>query len=1105
LLPRISAPPLPRTAPVLAIVVCHDGETWLPLALSALRRSSVRPRHVLAVDTGSTDLTPRLLAEAADPEGVVAGPDPVPVLDGVLTLSSETGFASAVKEAVAHAVERWGDPGGWLWLLHDDCAPEPDCLDNLLRAAEESSSAKVLGPLALDWTDPRLIVEAGLSTDSAGHRQQIANSGDESTAVLAVPSAGSLVDRGTWDELEGFDPAFSLLREDIDFGWRVNAAGGSVLSVPLARLRHARALTTGRRPADALTSSVRAANRANGLRAFLVNCPAPSYWSGLVRLPVMAVLRAIAFLLLRRTAEAGAEFSAIAYLFSGRAGLRAARAKRRAAGKPASVRGLFTTRPTRLRNAARAGVIDLVRRRVASEAALGRLPESAESESAWIPPEALRDQAPVARPVGPDALPAGALRGAGSRGSGLRRPSGVVAVALPEQREPEAEDRPRPSPVRRDAEPPAEQELVFVEVNRRRVLSATVFAPPVVLLVVLTAFALILNGGRLGLDLNGGRLLPVGGLGELWSTYLSPWHAVSGGTASSAPATLPVLGVLGAVFAPIGGPAALVSLLLLLDIPLAALAAYAASRRLRVRRWVRAGVAAAYALLPAATTAVTEGRLDVVVVHLVLPLVIAGLAGLLVRADARWLHISVLCALGVALMGAFSPLAHGLALLGLIGGFVVLPSPTGLARRIAAVGIVVVLPLALLLPWPTVLLKHPELLLQGLGGGGAVAPATTLFGLDPGVGGVPVGAAVVIAALVTFVVRPSPRAGGGLSLVVLGAGAWVLLHKVATVPLQGGAPSHGYAGVPLLVMGAGLLWMVLAACHRDLAVVTAGTWLPKAAAIAGAVGVVVLATGVLGYGRQGPLHGGGEMRLASSLTAEVATTGRSVLVLATATEPVRETGGRLPLFGDDELAPTPGTPERLAGWQRDLGQGSTDAVRQAFAAATASGVLFVVLPPGADPQSFIKLVPDLVAGAPQTSDGRAVLRMLPQGGQVALISPELAKRAVTGQGAPGASAGVVGVKAELPDVRVRVSAGPTGRLLVLAAEEEAGWQATVDGKPVPIVPAWGHQVAVSVPPQQSEVVVEHPSALRDLLLLGQVAAVLFTALTAVPGRRRRRA
>jgi hypothetical protein len=121
---------------------------------------------------------------------------------------------------------------------------------------------------------------------------------------------------------------------------------------------------------------------------------------------------------------------------------------------------------------------------------------------------------------------------------------------------------------------------------------------------------------------------------------------------------------------------------------------------------------------------------------------------------------------------------------------------------------------------------------------------------------------------------------------------------------------------------------------------------------------------------------------------------------------------------------------------------------------------------------------------------------------VILISPEQAKAAVTGGGAPGNAPGVAPVQAGLPDVRVRVSDGPTGRLLVLAAEQEAGWKASVGGKSVPIVPAWGHQVAVSVPPASSEVTVEFPGTERNLLLLAQLAAVLFTLLTAVPARRR---
>ncbi|WP_086852795.1 glycosyltransferase family 2 protein [Amycolatopsis kentuckyensis] len=1086
-MPRTAAPPVPRTAPVLAIVVCHDGENWLPLALSALRRSTVRPRHVLAVDTGSTDSTPRLLAEAAEDPGL----DSSPVLSGVITLPSETGFAAAVAEAVGHATERWGDPGSWLWLLHDDCAPEPDCLEQLLQTATKEPSATVLGSLGLDWTDPRLIVEAGLSTDASGHRQQVATPGEDPVAVLAVPSAGSLVRRDAWDDLGGFDPGFPLLREDLDFGWRANAAGGVVLSVPLARVRHARAVTTGRRPADALPGALAAANRAHGLRVFLVNCSPFSFWLGMIRLPLLAVLRALAFVLLRRTGEARAEFAAVAYLLSGRGGLRAARAHRRRNPRPGTVRGLFTGRGTRLRNAVRAGVVGLVRRGVENDVALGRVPETVETESAWVTPEAL--DARENRPVGPEALPAGALRGVSSRGSGLRRPGTLVAVALPETPAPAAEDA-------TEAEEP-EPELVFVEVNRRRVLAATIFAPPVVLLVVLTALGLVVNRARLGLDLFGGKLLPVGGLGELWTSYLTPWHAIAGGTGAPASATLPVLGTLGAVFAPIGGPAALVAILLIGDIPLSALSAYAATRRLRVRRWVRAVVAATYALLPAATAGVAQGRLDVVVVHLALPLVAAGIAGLLVHADTRWLHVSALSAFGVALLGAFSPLAHGLALAGLLIGFVVLPAPTGLARRIASVGIVVLLPLALLLPWPTVLLKHPELLVQGLGGAASPVSGTDLAGLDPGGPGAwPIGVAVIAAALVAVVVRPTKLAAGGLALAALGAGGLVLVRLVTAPPLQGGAPSYGYAGVPLLIVGAGLLWVVLGSWQRGGSGGVPATWLPKVMAVAGVAVFLALAAGAVVVGSQGPLRAGERPALAPEVAAELAASGRSVLDLAP--DATRQIGGRLPHLGDDELAPTPGTSARLTSWRTSLGQGDAAAVQGALAAAAAAGVQFVVLPPGVDPKAYLPLAKDLLSVAAPTSDGRGVLRLLSPAGQVILISPELAKAAVTGGGAPGNSPGVAPVRADLPEVRVRVSEGPTGRLLVLAAEQEPGWKATVAGKPVPIVPAWGHQVAVSVPQESSEVTVEYPGTERNLLLLAQLAAALFTLLTAVPARRR---
>jgi GT2 family glycosyltransferase len=1102
----------------------------------------------LAVDTGSADATAGLLASASD------------VVDGVIPLSRDTGFGDAVRAAVAVGVQRWGDPGRWIWLLHDDCAPSADCLGVLLSSASVSPSAVVLGPLALDWAEPRLVIEAGLSTDASGHRQtgigptELDWSGQftqstftQSTEVLAVPSAGALIRRDVWTALGGYDPALPLLRDDLDFGWRVNRSGGLVLCVPAARLRHARAVSRGLRPADALSGvSVRAADRAHGLRTVLVN----RSLLGLPRLLLLTLLRALGFALLWRISDARAELFAVGYLIRGQAGLRTARAAR-PAGRP--VRGLLTSRTTRLRNTVRGGLANWIRRRAAADAALtepavagtsgpateaagtagsaigvagtsgsatevagtageaGGVGDSAAPAAGgagrrpareplptgpvgWLPDDGDSPWAlPAAPPpaVGPDALPAGALgrrRGGVRRTAGLRRPSTTVAVSVSDGPRP----APAPSPVPRDGSGgPIRPAVVLVEVGRRRIVAQLLLAPPVLLFVGLALVSLLTNADRLGVHLAGGALSPAQGLGATWSGYLASWHAVAGGTAAPAPATLAVIGVLGSV---LGGPPVALAVLLLGDAPIAGVLAYAATRHVPVRRWVRALIAAGYALLPPATAAVAQGRLDVVIVHILLPPVLVGVVTVLNPPGTSWLAAAAGSALGLAVIGAFAPLVHALVIVFALVGFVVVPGGHGDGRRrVAALFAIVLLPLALLVPWPAVVLAHPSVLLGDV-------PAVTSNGLDPGgpASSSVTGVIVLVAAVVGVVLRPRRAVLPGLAVAVLGAAAvWVVTRLTAT-PLNGTAPAHFWTGGPMVVVGAGLAWALLGACRTDHTPIRA----TQVFAAVGAAAVLALAVGDVLVGRQGPLRDDAPT-LAPALAAELSDTGRSVLVLATAGQPAREAGSRMPAFGDDDIALVPGAAARLAAWNNALTSGDQQRTKAAVAQAATAGVLFVVLPDQAAAGRFTKGAGDLASAVGGTSDGRPVVRLQPASGAATLISPALAKTAVTGDQPPTTlgAAGISPVDAAPPDVDVRVSEGGLGRLLVLAAEDEDAWQATVDGQPAPIVRAWGHLVAVSAPTNAADVRVYVPSAIRDVLLLVQAAVLLFTALTAIPGRR----
>ncbi len=660
--------------------------------------------------------------------------------------------------------------------------------------------------------------------------------------------------------------------------------------------------------------------------------------------------------------------------------------------------------------------------------------------------------------------------------------------------------------------------LVLDDVGVGTRIRQFLFSPPALLTAAMTLLAVVLNRHRLALDLAGGRLLPVESLGQTWSSYLSSWHPVGGGSAAPAPAALAVLGILGL---PVGSPAAAVSLLLLAALPLAALSAYRAGRALPVSRERRALAAAGYALLPPAIAGLAQGRLDVVVAYLLLPLVLAGVASVLlggtVRGSAGWLSTAAATALGIAALGAFAPLVHLMVLTVVLIGFVVVPAPrVSTPRRAMGLFAVVLLPLGLLVPWPAVVIQRPAVLLHGVG---AVVPEQVpgwlrLLCLDPGGAGAPpwVGVVVSAAAVIALVVRPSRAMLPGLGLALLGGVAVVLLTRLPMRPLVGGDPRPGFTGSVLLFAGCGLLWIVLLA-GRTAA--PTRRWIPGwlsrgpwggALSVTPWFGVATLSVAAVVLGSSGPLTAGppsGLPVLAPSLVAELARADTSVLVIGAPGEPVRLTRSRTARFGDDDIAPLRATGSRLERVAAALRAGNPGETSAAIADVAATGVQFVVLPTAAAGARAIAAAGALARPAPATADGRPVLRVVRPVPGAELLGPALAEQARSGA-APPIEPGVSGVlaPAQPPRVAVRVAPGAEGRLLVVAANDEPGWQASVDGRPVPVVPGWGHQVAIPVRGTPAEVRLIRSESPRTALLLIEGALLLLVVGTAVPSRRR---
>jgi GT2 family glycosyltransferase len=291
---RLGLPPVSVTA----LLVSHDGARWLPAVLDGLAAQRRRPDRVLAVDTGSSDESPALLAEALGERGV-------------LTVRGN------FPDAVAHALDRIDTD--WVWILHDDSNPEPGALEALLREAEAHGAA-IAGPKLREWPSLRRLLEVGVTISATGRRETGLERGeydqgqhDEVEEVLAVNTAGMLVRRDVLEELGGFDRHLPLYGNDIDLGWRAARAGHRTVVVPEAVVFHAEAAHRGVRRTSLSGRRTRTHRheREAALHTLLANHTGRALPLYVLRLVVGTLLRVLGFLLARQPGHAGDEFAAL--------------------------------------------------------------------------------------------------------------------------------------------------------------------------------------------------------------------------------------------------------------------------------------------------------------------------------------------------------------------------------------------------------------------------------------------------------------------------------------------------------------------------------------------------------------------------------------------------------------------------------------------------------------------------------------------------------------------------------------------------------------------------------------------------------------------------
>ena len=539
------------------------------------RRSSEAPDGAEGSDADTTSSGPRtsvrdlLLSSSGPITGPTGALSPITAYEQRLVAPTE-----AAPEMPEHQV--------WFWLLHDDSAPAEDCLERLLTAATNARSVGVVGPKQVGWDNPELLLEVGLRATASARRANDIVPGevdqgqhDDRSDVLAVGTAGALIDRAVWEEVGGIAPWLGPFGDGLELSRAARLAGYRVIVEPTAVIRHRRASYQGlRRPASVSHSS--SAQLRTDAEAIEVALPEPD--------PERS-FRA------RRSAQLTnwAAFSTrpIGLLLTWFVILGLMRSVWRLASKAPALAG--DELGAALAVAGRGRRIRAARRRLA--------------QHTKVPASAL-----------------GRLYATAAEIRGVRR------------------DRTRQERERRArAAAPSElelRELAALARSRRRTLGAVM-----VLVLALSTYGL----SRLLLtrSITGGALpLFSGGWRQMWDSAWSTWIATADGYPGGVTPLLAILALPAALGRLVGlETSALMSALVLLAVPLAALGAWFAAGTMTRKVALRAWAALVWALSPSLLLSLGQGRLGALLVHLVLPWALLALARA-VGADRRDLVLS---------------------------------------------------------------------------------------------------------------------------------------------------------------------------------------------------------------------------------------------------------------------------------------------------------------------------------------------------------------------------------------------------------------------------------------------------------------------------------
>jgi len=227
------------TARISVIIVSFNGRPYLVDCFRSLEKQTMRPEEIIIIDNCSTDGTGDYLKNLKLSSEIKLK---------IILNEKNLGFAKANNQGMKIALKGQAD---YIFLLNQDTKMEPNCLEELLKAAGKQEDLFALQPLILCWPEKNKVQTSGdrihflgfghlgnygLSAFAEGYGGS--TEGGKIREIPYASGAAMFLKRKTLEEVGFFDEDLFMYHEDMDLCLRARLLGKKILLAPAALVYH---------------------------------------------------------------------------------------------------------------------------------------------------------------------------------------------------------------------------------------------------------------------------------------------------------------------------------------------------------------------------------------------------------------------------------------------------------------------------------------------------------------------------------------------------------------------------------------------------------------------------------------------------------------------------------------------------------------------------------------------------------------------------------------------------------------------------------------------------------------------------------------------------